>query len=94
MTHYRMAIEAGTITVLALGLAGLFPRALAGAALLVPLLTALYLRDVNIHENEPWGVIIFTLGWGAVSAVPWRCWHGRSSRPGSTAWRPATRAAC
>ena len=71
MTHYRIAMGVGTALVLGLGIAGLFPLALAGAAVLVPLLAALYLHDVNIYEAEPILVIGFTLAWGAVA------WRGR-----------------
>jgi hypothetical protein len=69
VTHYRVAMGVGTVTVLALGIAGLFPLALAGAAVLVPILTALYLHDVNVYEDEPYRVIAFTLVWGAVCGV-------------------------
>ncbi len=69
MTHYRIAMGAGTAIVVGLGIAGLFPLALAGAAVLVPLLTALYLHDVDVYEDEPVLVIGFTLAWGAVCGV-------------------------
>ncbi len=69
MTHYRVAMGVGTAIVLGLGAAGLFPLALAGAAVLVPLLAALYLHDVDIYEGEPLLVILFTLAWGAVAGV-------------------------
>ena len=59
----------GTAIVLALGIAGLFPLALAGAAVLVPLLAALYLHDVDVYEEAPALVIGFTLAWGAASGV-------------------------
>jgi hypothetical protein len=59
----------GTAIVVGLGLAGLFPLALAGAALLVPIVAALYLHDVDIYEDEPALVIAFTLAWGAASGV-------------------------
>ena len=69
MRHYRIAMGVGTAIVLALGIAGLFPLALAGAAVLVPVLAALYLHDVDIYEEEPVLVIAFTLAWGAASGV-------------------------
>lgn len=69
MRHYRIAMGVGTVIVLALGIAGLFPLALAGAAVLVPLLAALYLHDVDVYEEEPALVIAFTLAWGAASGV-------------------------
>jgi ribosomal protein L32 len=69
MTHYRVAMGVGTAIVLGLGIAGLFPLALAGAAVLVPLLAALYLHDVDVYEGEPFLVIAFTLAWGAISGA-------------------------
>ncbi len=69
MTHYRVAMAVGTLIVLGLGIAGLFPLALAAGALLVPALAALYLHDVNIYEDEPLLVIGFTLAWGAVAGA-------------------------
>jgi hypothetical protein len=69
MTHYRVAMGVGTAIVVGLGIAGLFPLALAGGAILVPLVAALYLHDVDIYEDEPALVIAFTLVWGAASGV-------------------------
>jgi ribosomal protein L32 len=69
MRHYRIAMGVGTAIVLVLGIAGLFPLALAGAAVLVPVLAALYLHDVDVYEEEPALVIAFTLAWGAASGV-------------------------
>jgi hypothetical protein len=69
MRHYRWAMGVGTAIVLGLGIAGLFPVALAGAALLVPVLAALYLHDVNVYEEEPLLVVGFTLAWGAIAGV-------------------------
>jgi hypothetical protein len=48
MRHYRIAMGVGTAIVVALGIAGLFPLALAGAAVLIPVLAALYLHDVDV----------------------------------------------
>src|SRR5947209_20458516 len=53
LTHYRAALVVGTAIILVLGVFGLFPLALAGAAVLVPVLTTLYLHDVDIYEGEP-----------------------------------------
>src|ERR1700736_3410932 len=69
LTHYRVALVVGTALILVLGVFGLFPLALAGAAVLVPVLTTLYLYDVDIYEGEPRLVIAFTLVWGAASGV-------------------------
>lgn len=69
MHHYRWAMAIGTAIVLGLGAAGLFPIALAAAALLIPIIAALYLHDVNVYEQEPLLVIGFTLAWGAVAGA-------------------------
>ncbi len=69
MRHYRWAMAIGTAIVLGLGAAGLFPVALTAAALLVPIIAALYLHDVNVYEQEPLLVIAFTLAWGAIAGA-------------------------
>ena len=53
------------------GLAALefFPLALVAAAVLVPLLTVVYLYDVDVYEDEPARVLILTFAWGAAVGV-------------------------
>jgi hypothetical protein len=67
--HYRWAMAIGTVIVIGLGAAGLYPVALAAGALLIPIVAALYLHDVNVYEHEPLLVIGFTLAWGAVAGA-------------------------
>jgi len=55
--------------VIALGLASLFPLAIAIAAVIVPVLTVVYLVDVDIYEDHPLRVIGLTVAWGAVAGV-------------------------
>ncbi|MBV9473126.1 MAG: hypothetical protein JO206_09155, partial [Solirubrobacterales bacterium] len=51
--HFHIALAGGAALVIALGVLRLFAIALIGAALLMPLLTALYFYDVDIYEGEP-----------------------------------------
>jgi len=69
MGTFRVALAAGAAVVLVLGLARLFSLALIAAALLVPMLTVLYLVDVDVYEEEPARVLAFTLAWGAAAGV-------------------------
>ena len=67
--HFRIALGTGAAIVVLLGVLRLFPVALITAALLMPLLTALYFYDVDIYESEPLWTLAWTLGWGAVTGV-------------------------
>lgn len=69
MRAFRLVLAAGALLTLALALAGLFPLALTSAALLVPILTALYLWDVDVYEDQPWRVVAMTIGMGALAGV-------------------------
>ncbi|MET0772951.1 MAG: hypothetical protein ABWZ82_07695, partial [Candidatus Limnocylindrales bacterium] len=66
---FQMALIGGTILVALLGILGLFPVAIAAAAVLVPLITIIYLYDVDVYENEPIRVIALTFVWGAVTGA-------------------------
>jgi hypothetical protein len=66
---FRVALIAGVSIVLVLGLAGLFPVAVIVAAVVVPVLTVLYLYDVDLYEDEPIRVIALTMVWGAVAGI-------------------------
>jgi hypothetical protein len=55
--------------VVALAGARLFPVALIAAATLVPVLTLLYLHEVDVYEDEPPRVLAFTVLWGAAAGV-------------------------
>jgi ribosomal protein L32 len=69
MWTFRLALGAGIAIVVALAALRLFPVAAVTAALLVPLLTLVYLYDVDVYEDEPLRVILLTLGWGALTGV-------------------------
>ena len=69
MRAFRFVLGGGAVLVTALTLAGLFPLALTSAALLVPILTALYLWDVDVYEDQPWRVVGLTVGIGALAGV-------------------------
>lgn len=69
MRDYRWALAIGAVVVVVLGIAGLFPVALIAAAVLVPLLTAIYFLDVDIYEQQPALVVGFTLIWGGLAGV-------------------------
>jgi RsiW-degrading membrane proteinase PrsW (M82 family) len=54
------------VLVAAVGFPG---AALAGAAILVPALFLLYLREVEVYHREPLGVLARSLGWGALAGA-------------------------
>jgi hypothetical protein len=66
---YRLALGLGSVTIVVLAALRLFPVALIAAALLLPLLVALYLVDVNVYGDEPVWALSLTMGWGAVAGV-------------------------
>jgi hypothetical protein len=66
---FRLAFIGGGGVVLLLGIFRLFPAAIVAAAILVPLLTLIYLYDVDVYEDEPLQVIGLTLIWGAVAGI-------------------------
>jgi hypothetical protein len=66
---FEAMLVVGVIIVLGLGVAGLYPVAVIAAALLVPILTVLYLYDVDVYEDEPFRVVAFTMAWGAVAGI-------------------------
>ncbi len=63
---FQMALVGGAILVVALGLLGFFPVAIVAAAILVPLVTVIYVYDVDVYEDEPIRVIALTFLWGAL----------------------------
>lgn len=66
---FHIVLGAGASVVIALGALRLFPVALILAALLVPLLTVLYLYDVNAGEADPPWAYGWTVIWGIVAGV-------------------------
>ena len=69
MDTFRIALAVGVAGVVALAAARLFPVAVISAALLVPLLTVVYLYDVDVYEDEPFLVVAVTMAWGALAGV-------------------------
>jgi hypothetical protein len=66
---FHVAAVFGLVTVFVLAAVGLYPVALVTAAVLVPLLTVLYLWDVDVYEQESLLVLALTMAWGALSGV-------------------------
>ncbi|HCP62780.1 MAG TPA: hypothetical protein DIU14_09990 [Actinobacteria bacterium] len=69
MASFRIALVGGLVVVVALAILRLFPLALVAAAVLVPLITVLYVIDVDVYEDEPLRVIAFTAAWGVVGGL-------------------------
>jgi hypothetical protein len=66
---YWLALGLGSAAIVVLAALGLFSVALIAAALLLPVLVALYLVDVNVYGDEPVWALSLTMGWGAVAGV-------------------------
>jgi hypothetical protein len=69
MLTFRASLAAGIVTVVVLAALHLFPVALVAAAVLVPLITVIYLYDVDVYEDEPLLVIGLTMLGGALGGV-------------------------
>jgi ribosomal protein L32 len=69
MDSFRISLGIGVVAVGVLALLRLFPLALVGAAVLVPLLVILYLWDVDLYEDEPLNVLGLTLAWGIATGI-------------------------
>lgn len=69
MRGFRVALAAGVVVVVVLAAFRLFPAALVAAAVLVPLLTLLYVVDVDVYEDEPLRVMALTAAWGAICGI-------------------------
>jgi hypothetical protein len=66
---YRLALGLGIAAIVVLAALRLFPVALIAAALLLPVLVALYLVDVRGYGDEPVWALSLTMGWGAVAGI-------------------------
>jgi hypothetical protein len=66
---FRALLGLGTLVIACLALAGLYPVALIASAVLVPLLTILYFREVDLYEDEPLRVLALTAAWGGAAGV-------------------------
>ena len=69
LAGFRVSLVLGTAVVAGLTVGRLFPVALISAALLVPLLAALYLTEVEVYGAEPVWALVLTMGWGAAAGV-------------------------
>lgn len=69
MRRFNVAAAVGVAVMVALAAARLFPLALVVAAVLVPLLTVMYVYDVDLYEDEPVRVIGMTMLWGLIAGI-------------------------
>jgi hypothetical protein len=69
MKRFHAAAAAGVALMVGLAAFRLFPLALVVAAILVPLLTVMYIYDVDLYEDEPLRVIALTMLWGLVAGI-------------------------
>lgn len=69
MSAFRIVLGVGAALVAGLAALGWFPVALVAAAALVPMVTVLYLLQVDLYEDEPLRVMVLTILWGAVAGV-------------------------
>jgi hypothetical protein len=66
---FQAALAGGVVLVVILAGFGLYPLALAAAAVLMPIVTLLYVRGVDLYEDEPAMFFAFTILWGAAAGV-------------------------
>jgi hypothetical protein len=64
---FQTALVAGTILVVVLAALGFFPVAVVAAAVLVPIITVIYLYDVDTYEDAPVRVVALTFLWGLLA---------------------------
>ena len=69
MTNFYLALGLGLGAVVILAVLGLFPMALVAAAVLMPLVTTVYVYDVDVYEDEPIRIIGMTMIAGAIAGV-------------------------
>lgn len=69
MVVFRLALGVGAAVLVALALARLYPLALVVSAVLVPLLGLLSFWYVDVYEDEPVRVLLFTVAWGVGTGV-------------------------
>ena len=66
---FRVSLVILAAAIVALAWLRLYPSALVVAALGVPLLATLYIRAVDVYEEEPLRVLAFTAGWGIAAGL-------------------------
>jgi RsiW-degrading membrane proteinase PrsW (M82 family) len=69
MESFRLALLIGAAVMLGLVTVGLYPAALAAAAVVVPILVTIYLHDVDVYEDEPVRVLALTILGGALAGL-------------------------
>lgn len=68
-TGFHAVLAVGLGVVILLAATGLIAAGLVAAAVLVPVLTIVYLHEVNVYDGEPPRVLAFTALWGAACGV-------------------------
>jgi Subtilase family len=66
---FRLALFVALAAIVALALAGSYPLAIVVAAVSVPVLSVIYLYDVDVYEDEPLIVLALTALWGSAMGV-------------------------
>ena len=69
MATFQLVLIIGVAAIVGLAAFGFFPLAFAAALVLVPLMMVLYVWDVDVYEDEPLRVMIYTAGWGIVTGA-------------------------
>jgi ribosomal protein L32 len=69
MRNFYTALEIGVVVMVVLAVFGFFPLALVAAAVLMPIITVVYVYDVDVYEDEPIRIIGLTMLAGAVAGV-------------------------
>lgn len=84
LSAFRAVLLVGVSALVALALARLYPLALVAGQVLIPLLIALYIYDVDEFEGRPWLALLLTAGLGALGGVA-VAWIAMATDPTSSA---------
>jgi RsiW-degrading membrane proteinase PrsW (M82 family) len=69
MRNFYTALGIGVVIMVALAVFGFFPLALVAAAVLIPIITVVYVYDVDVYEDEPIRIIGLTMLAGAIAGA-------------------------
>jgi hypothetical protein len=69
MRNFYTALGIGVAVMVALAAFGFFPLALVAASVLIPIITVVYVYDVDVYEDEPIRIIGLTMLAGAIAGV-------------------------
>ena len=69
MATFQLVLVIGIAAIVGLAALGFFPLAVAAALVLVPLMMVLYVWEVDVYEDEPLRVMVYTAGWGIVTGA-------------------------